>query len=115
MPVLAGRCWEGGGGAPYWPWVQIFRSLGDAPFEELLREEGGDSAQRRFHLFDAATRALTARAAREPLLVFLDDLHAADLPSLSLLLFLARQAAASGAAGAGDVARGRAAPLAGAR
>jgi tetratricopeptide (TPR) repeat protein len=96
MRVVAGRCWEGGGAAPYWPWVQIFRGLGDAPFEDLIREEGGDSAQRRFQLFDAATRALTARAAREPLLLFLDDLHAADLPSLSLLLFLARQVAASG-------------------
>jgi tetratricopeptide (TPR) repeat protein len=58
--------------------------------------EGGDSTQRRFHLFDEATRALTASAARHPLLVFLDDLHAADLPSLSMLLFLARQTPTSG-------------------
>jgi predicted ATPase len=62
MLVLPGRCWEGGGAAPYWPWVQVFRGLASTPFEDLVREEGGDSQQRRFQLFDAATRALTAGA-----------------------------------------------------
>jgi tetratricopeptide (TPR) repeat protein len=92
MRVLAGRCWEAGGAAPYWPWVQVFRGLQSTPFEGLLREESGDSQQRRFQLFDAATRALTTSAAKCPLLLFLEDLHAADRPSLLLLLFLAREA-----------------------
>ncbi len=95
MAVLSGRCWEGGGAAPYWPWVQVFRGLGATPFEELAREDGGDSQQRRFQLFDAATRALTTGATKQPLLVFLDDLHAADLASVLLLLFLSRQISAS--------------------
>ena len=56
MRVLSGRCWEGGGAAPYWPWIQIFRDLGATPFEALVREEGGDSQHKRFHLFDAAAR-----------------------------------------------------------
>ena len=94
MHVVSGRCWEGGGAAPYWPWVQVFRGLG-TPFEDLLREDGGDSQQRRFHLFDAAARALTTNAVKQPLVVFLDDLHAADLPSLLLLLFLLRQVSSS--------------------
>ena len=92
MRVLSGRCWEGGGAAPYWPWIQIFRDLGATPFEALVREEGGDSEHKRFHLFDAAARVLTAAAAAQPTLIFLDDLHAADLPSLLLLLFVSRQA-----------------------
>ena len=25
--VLWGRCWEEGGAPPYWPWVQVLRSL----------------------------------------------------------------------------------------
>ncbi len=93
MQVLSGRCWEGGGAAAYWPWAQVFRGLGSTPFEDLVRNEGGDAQQRRFQLFDAATRALTLAAGKRPLLVCLDDLHAADLPSLLLLLFLARQVA----------------------
>ena len=93
MRVLSGRCWEGGGAAPYWPWIQIFRDLGATPFEALVREEGGDSQHKRFHLFDAAARVLTeAAAVVQPTLIFLDDLHAADLPSLLLLLFVSRQA-----------------------
>ena len=93
MRVISGRCWEGGGAAPYWPWLQVFRELGSTPFEELARGSGGDSQQNRFQLFDAASRLLTQSAAQQPLCLFLDDLHAADLPSLLLLLFVARQLA----------------------
>ena len=91
--VLWGRCWEAGGAMPYWPWVQVFRGLGRNPFEHVTREQGAgaDSQQQRFRLFDEATRELTASAAEQPLAILLDDLHAADLPSLFLLLFLARQ------------------------
>src|SRR5215208_4970556 len=28
--VVWGRCWEGGGAPPFWPWVQIIRELADA-------------------------------------------------------------------------------------
>ena len=91
--VLWGRCWEVGGAMPYWPWVQVFRGLGLNPFERVTREQGAgvDSQQERFRLFDEATRELTVSATEQPLAILLDDLHAADLPSLFLLLFLARQ------------------------
>lgn len=93
MRVLAGRCWESGGAAPYWPWIQIFRSLGTTPFEAHARADGGDALQQRFQLFDAAARALTRAAETQPLFLSIDDIHAADLPSLLLLLFIGRQVA----------------------
>ena len=60
--------------------------------ERLDLPEAGDleSEQARFALFDAVTVFLRNAAAREPLVVLLDDLHTADLPSLLLLAFLAR-------------------------
>src|SRR4029077_16361202 len=30
MIVLWGRCWEGDGAPPYWPWIQVIRSYLDA-------------------------------------------------------------------------------------
>jgi tetratricopeptide (TPR) repeat protein len=50
----------------------------------------------RFQLFDAATSFLMAVSERQPLLLVLDDLHAADTPSLLLLRFAS-----------GELARGR--------
>src|SRR4029450_7187613 len=41
----------------------------------------------RFQLFDAATSFLLAVSERQPILLVLDDLHAADTPSLLLLRF----------------------------
>ena len=48
-----------------------------------------DSDNARFYLFDSVTEFLRRGAARRPLVLVLDDLHAADLPSLLLLQFLA--------------------------
>ncbi len=45
----------------------------------------------RFYQFEATTRFLRHAAAAQPLLVVLEDLHAADEASLLLLQFLARQ------------------------
>src|SRR5207253_3206665 len=45
----------------------------------------------RFALFDTVTTFLKAAAASDPLVLVLDDLHAADLPSLALLHFLSRE------------------------
>ncbi len=47
----------------------------------------------RFAAFDRAVRSLRALATRRPLAIVLDDLHAADPPSLLLLLLLARELA----------------------
>jgi DNA-binding SARP family transcriptional activator/tetratricopeptide (TPR) repeat protein len=96
VDVLVGRCWEASGAPAYWPWVQSLRSLADgAPPElaALLRDEPteSESESARFRLFDATTRFLASR--ERPLLLFLDDMHAADEPSLLLLQFLARELA----------------------
>ena len=112
--VLWGRMWEADGAPAFWPWVQIMRAwmanyeqkrlgqaLGsDAPVVGQLIPEMAEHvpalpdpprlepAEARFRLFDAVTRVLK-RAARQRLLVLvLDDLHQADVPSLRLLQFL---------------------------
>jgi DNA-binding SARP family transcriptional activator len=117
--VLVGRCWEAGGAPAYWPWVQAIRSLvsgvdpaplcarlgPDAGFvaqlvPELARfaPESGRSAlleseDARFRLFEATASLLKEAAKDDPLVLVLDDVHAADTPSLLLLRFLAAQLA----------------------
>ena len=91
--VAWGRCWEAGGAPAYWPWVQIFRSLElDDPFSDpgTVGLALG-TAEARFAVFDRAVRALRAIAARQPLVLVLDDLHTADVPSLLLLLLLSHE------------------------
>jgi tetratricopeptide (TPR) repeat protein len=109
------QCWEWGGAPAFWPWVQLIRSLArDAQPEHLsewlgqergsvarldpqLLETAGDvdqspaGAPARFVLFDAATWFLRRAAATAPILLVIDDLHGADLASLHLLRFLARE------------------------
>jgi hypothetical protein len=119
--VAWARGWDGGGAPAFWPWVQVVRAVAAdrkdgalrsdlgagarwvAQLAPELRErldlpEAGDleSEQARFALFDAVTVFLRNAAAREPLLVLLDDLHTADLPSLLLLAFLARSVGEAG-------------------
>ena len=112
MAILWGRCWEADGRPPYWPWVQILRGVrsgrGDAasfvraadlPYlAQMLPELAGaaapppgllDAESARFRLFDATTACLIAAARVCPLLLILDDVHCADLPSLRLLQFFA--------------------------
>ena len=115
--VLVGRCWEAGGAPAYWPWVQSLRPyLRDTDAESLrsqLREGAADVARllpelrdlladlppapplesegARFRLFDSMTAFLKSVAAARPLVLVLDDLHAADEPSLLLLQFVARE------------------------
>ena len=119
--VLWGRCWEAGGAPAYWPWVQSIRALLRSGDPERLRRGlgpgAGDVAQivpevrdlvpdveepppldpesSRFRLFDAVTRFLMAAAEPEGLVLVVDDLHAADAPSLLLLRFLAGEIAES--------------------
>ena len=51
----------------------------------------GDESAIRFRTYDLAATYLRSRAAQRPLVVVLDDLHWADVSSLRLLVFLARQ------------------------
>jgi DNA-binding SARP family transcriptional activator len=115
--VLSGRCWEGGGAPAYWPWVQSLRAYVRESEPEVLRSELGAGAvelaqilpelrellpdlpeppsngteRARFRLFDATAEFLRNVSARRPIVLVLDDLHAADTPSLELLRFLARE------------------------
>jgi hypothetical protein len=112
--VLWGQCWQGEAVPAYWPWVQVLRAateaapavaLGDAarllPGASDADAAGAaagpveEPAAARFRLFDAVVRVLAALAARQPLLVVLDDLHWADEASLRLLQFAARHLARS--------------------
>ena len=114
--VLWGRGWEDAGAPAYWPWVQALRTLLRTETPEAIREYLGsgaadvaqilpelrtivpdlpsrspDSDAARFQLFDS-TADLIRHAARErPILIVLDDLQAADTPSILLLQFLASQ------------------------
>jgi len=114
--TLVGRCWEAGGAPAYWPWIQALRvAIGDTDTETLRTQLGAgasDLAQllpelrerfptlsdppaaegegARFRLFEATRSFLHRAAESRPLVVALDDLHAADEPSLVLLQFVAR-------------------------
>jgi eukaryotic-like serine/threonine-protein kinase len=119
--VVVGRCWEAGGAPAYWPWVQSLRACTRDAEPKLLRGQMGagavdlaqllpelrelfpdlpvppalDSAAARFRLFDATARFLSEVSTRRPLVIVLDDLHAADASSLLLLQFLGRELATS--------------------
>ena len=115
--VLVGRCWEAGGAPAYWPWVQAVRSYIGRTEPAVLRTQLGagsvDVAQivpelreilsdlpalpslepeaARFRLFDSMTTFLKNAASARPLVIVLDDLHAADEPTLLLLQFVTRE------------------------
>jgi AAA ATPase-like protein len=98
LRVVAGRCWEEGGAPPYWPWLQVVRSAGGdlerlaAPGAPATGRRGAGSGVvpegERLRLFDAVGQFLAGASSDRPLLVTLDDVHAADEPSLLLLRFL---------------------------
>jgi Cdc6-like AAA superfamily ATPase len=113
--VLLGRCWEAGGAPAYWPWVQSLRSYirdldaealrsqlgrGASDLAKLVPEAGevlsppsspgdADPETARFRLFEAVAEFLRNGGEARPLVLVLDDLHAADTPSLLLLQFVA--------------------------
>lgn len=119
--VLSGRCWEAGGAPPYWPWVQCLRGYAEGLDAETLSKQlgsGGPDVARmipeirrvlpdlpeppqldpetaRFRLFDSTAAFLRKASTTRPIVIVLDDLHAADTPSLLLLRFLVRELGAT--------------------
>ena len=115
MQVAWGRCHEGDGAPAFWPWAQVVRQLAAELAPGQLAAMLGPSAARlgqlmpelaepaepagprpvadlgaaRFQLNQAVAGLLRRAAETRPLLVVVDDLHWADVPSLSLLAFLA--------------------------
>jgi hypothetical protein len=122
--VVWGRCWEGGGAPPYWPWAQIVRAVAEGTDDQTLASWLGSGAAfvsqlapdlaarlgtmtgasvpsiesdaTRFYLFEATASFLKRAAAAQPSLLVLEDLHAADDPSLLLLRYLARDLRSAG-------------------
>jgi DNA-binding SARP family transcriptional activator len=115
--VLSGRCWEAGGAPAFWPWAQALRAYVRDLSPEALREQLGPGASdvahllpelrdmfpdipeaqplesdgARFRLFDSTVAFLRRAATVQPIVVTLDDVHAADPSSLLLLSFVAGQ------------------------
>jgi tetratricopeptide (TPR) repeat protein len=106
--VAWGGAWEDSGAPPYWPWVQALRSFernaGAAALAEAAGADAGllaqlvpslgtppgasaDGSGARLALFDAVTNTLDRAARAAPLVVVLDDLHAAGRASVLLLRF----------------------------
>ena len=121
VEVLWGRCWEVRGAPAYWPWVQALRAhlrdsdrgalraqLGSAAadvaqmlpelrqlFPALADPPPADAQVARFRLFEGVASFLLEAARARPLVLVLDDLHAADESSLLLLRFVAGQLGAA--------------------
>ncbi len=114
--VLSGRCYEGEVALPYRPFVEAFRQYARNRSDPELRHELGEGApevakivseirQRfpdipeapaldpeaeRLRLFESVSAFVRNAAGANPLVLFLDDIHWADKPSLLLLRYLAR-------------------------
>ncbi len=111
--VVWGRCWEAGGGPAFWPWRQALMGLSRALNEPelwarnqllsafmgggrgLSMSEGEFAGlapdHARFLLLEAVTTTLCEAAKHQPLVIILEDMHAADSASLYLLDFIESQ------------------------
>ena len=117
-----GRCWAGDGVPAFWPWAQLLRGLAESTdVEDLVHDLGSGAAeiaqivpeirtrlpeiepsvgldpeQERFRLYESITEFLRRQCTRRRLVLAIDDLHAADPASMSLLQFAARHLSAAG-------------------
>lgn len=115
--VVWGRGTEVEGAPPSWFWTQVVRALLEKGDDEELRralgpgasaiaqlvpevaEVAGDLARlwpvepaaARFRMYEAVVELLARLAARRPLVVVLDDIHWADVPSLQLTELLVQR------------------------
>jgi DNA-binding winged helix-turn-helix (wHTH) protein/tetratricopeptide (TPR) repeat protein len=107
--VRVARCLEDDVAPPLWPWIELLREAQEsgaaspgileecsALLQDLLPRGAAPSPQEsrrsdEFWLLDRVVRHLLRCAAESPLLIVLDDLQWADLPSLRILGMLAPQ------------------------
>lgn len=113
--ILSGRCWETVDTPPYWPWIQVLRRLCSEMDDSELSSNSSNvteiahllpqvtervgvvpssepgTAGLRFGLFDSVAAFLLSATETQPMMLVLEDLHAADESSLLMLQFLARQ------------------------
>lgn len=82
-----GRCWEAGGAPAFWPWREALEGLGIL-FPDPKTITAGDPAAARFALFREVANVLGREANQKPMLIVLEDLHAADPSTLLLLEFV---------------------------
>ena len=103
-----GFAWEAGGAPAFWPWTQLLRSLlnthpelSTPQLQRLIPEAAHDEDQEaltpdqaQFQLLESVREFLVAASRDNPMLLFLEDLHAADADSLHLLQYVAQHAEA---------------------
>ncbi|SEP28283.1 AfsR/SARP family transcriptional regulator [Trujillonella endophytica] len=85
--VAWSRCADDAGAPALWPWTQVLEALGQERLSPIA-ESDADAA--RFRLFEDLSGRLSDAAARQPLLVVLDDLQGADTTSVQLLSLVTR-------------------------
>jgi DNA-binding CsgD family transcriptional regulator/tetratricopeptide (TPR) repeat protein len=115
--VLWGRCYEGEGAPPYWPWAQLLANYFQRKDPNQIIAELGPLAtnvaeivpevrdklpglelppplepeQARFRLFQSFASFLKNISQNKPLVLIVDDLHWADTTSLLFLEYLATE------------------------
>ncbi|MBI4760205.1 MAG: AAA family ATPase [Chloroflexota bacterium] len=98
MITLSGAAHEQEGQLPYQPFIEAFdrfltehgRSTNENPITHF-KGDSSDAQRDQWALFNAVAKFLTDEANQSPLLLLVDDLHAADEASLRLFHYLARQ------------------------
>jgi DNA-binding SARP family transcriptional activator len=99
MITLLGAAYEQEGQLPYQPFIEAFdrylaehrRSPDENPITHFKRLGSSDPQQEHVALFNATATFLTSLAARTPVVLLIDDLHAADETSLRLFHYLTRR------------------------
>ncbi|MFB9443862.1 AAA family ATPase [Dactylosporangium vinaceum] len=89
LTVAWSRCAEASATPAFWPWTQILRAIGGSEdlLDALAGRRAADHADPETALFELHEQV--AEALHTPLLIVIDDLHAADPASLQLLAHLA--------------------------
>jgi DNA-binding SARP family transcriptional activator len=98
MVTLVGAAYEQEGQLPYQPFIEAFnrylvgqkRPLTDNPITHFQPSDTNDLQQEQWALFNNAATFLARLSQQSPVVLLVDDLHAADEASLRLFHYLAR-------------------------